>query len=445
MKTKLWFPLCLSAWSFACGSGSNDTTPADSGVGCPAPTGGPTNHPGTVGTETWTAAGSPHRVPLNTVVSGTLTIEPCAEVLIGAGLTLSIESTGKLVAEGLADKPIHIGAIDPAKPFAKIRTNNGGTVRLAYVNMDGCGDPLNTIPDLTGALDLQSGDVTAPTKPILYVAHVTITGSRSNGIVTRGGAGFAPGSTDLTITGSAQFPISSWSRAIDGIPAGNYTGNAHDEILIPAIGGHEAMQESATMHERGVPYRIGNQGSAGTLYVGSTAVGAPVATLTIEPGVTIRVKKGGVILIESASLAAPARGALIAVGTAAKPIVFTSLQPVPAAGDWIGVWFDSIPDANDKMDYTRVEYAGATSTSGSSACNTPGPNDAGIRVFGLPAGQFITNTTILSSAGHGIDRGWRDNTKPDFLATNTFTSIAKCKQTYPKDTSGACPTTVPCP
>ena len=99
-------------------------------------------------------------------------------------------------------------------------------------------------------------------------------------------------------------------------------GNAKDEILIPATGLAESMKESATMHERGVPYRIGNQGSAGTLYVGSTATGAAVATLTIEPGVIVRVKKGGVIYIESSSLpaGAPARGALIAVGTVVSEI-----------------------------------------------------------------------------------------------------------------------------
>jgi hypothetical protein len=448
MKTSPWFSLCLGACALACGCGSTDAPPG-SGVdaGCPAPTSGPTNHPGTVGTETWTAAGSPHKVPLNTNISGTLTIEPCAEVLIGGQLNLSVEATGKLVAEGLSNKPIHIGAIDPAKPFAKISTHNGGSARLAYVNIDGCGDPLNIVPDLTGAIDLQGSDGTLPTQPILFVDHVTISGSKSNGIVARDGAGFAPGSTALTITGSAQFPMSVWSRAIDGIPPGSYSGNAKDEILIPATGLAESMKESATMHERGVPYRIGNQGSAGTLYVGSTTTGAAVATLTIEPGVIVRVKKGGVIYIESSSLpaGAPARGALIAVGTAAKPIVFTSLEPSPAAGDWKGIWFNLIPDANDKMDYTRVEYAGGANGTASGACNTPGPNDGAIRIFGLPAGQFVTNTTILSSLGHGVDRGWRDNSKPDFLATNTFTSIAKCKQSYPKDTNGGCPTTVPCP
>ncbi|HEY1584373.1 MAG TPA: hypothetical protein VGH63_01725 [Polyangia bacterium] len=72
-------------------------------------------------------------------------------------------------------------------------------------------------------------------------------------------------------------------------------------------------------------------------------------------------------------------------------------------------------------------------------------NDAAIRIGGAPAAAFITNSTISDSAAHGIDRGFRDDAKPDFLPTNTFVNVAACKQTYPRDVSGACPTPVPCP
>ena len=61
------------------------------------------------------------------------------------------------------------------------------------------------------------------------------------------------------------------------------------------------------------------------------------------------------------------------------------------------------------------------------------------------AQHFVTNTTIMSSANHGIERAWRSLTKIDFLATNTFEKVAKCNQTFPKDPNGACPTNPPCP
>lgn len=101
------------------------------------------------------------------------------------------------------------------------------------------------------------------------------------------------------------------------------------------------------------------------------------------------------------------------------------------------------------MQYARVEYAGQATATGSNSCPYPGrvgQNDAAIRIFGTPGPltQFITDTEIVSSALDGIDRGWRDDLQPDFIATNTFT-VAGCKQSVPKMGNGGCPTTPACP
>jgi hypothetical protein len=72
-------------------------------------------------------------------------------------------------------------------------------------------------------------------------------------------------------------------------------------------------------------------------------------------------------------------------------------------------------------------------------------NEGGIVLFGgKPAGAFVTNTTIDSSAGDGIVRGWSGDAI-DFAPTNTFTNIARCKQTLPKPAVGACPAPAECP
>lgn len=227
---------------------------------CSAPTGGPTTHQGNVGTETWTAAASPHILPYDTNIEGALTIEPCAEVLLAPGLTVSV--VGSITANGTATQPIHIGAKDTTKPFVMIRTT-GGTMHLAYTTIDGGGDPSNIVPDLTGMLNLQGTDQTKPSQETLFVDHVTLKGSKTNGLVLRDGAGFAQGSDALTITGSTLYPLSIWSRAVGGIPAGSYTGNTIDEILLPGGGGNEGFAESTTLHARGVPYHAGNSGTAG--------------------------------------------------------------------------------------------------------------------------------------------------------------------------------------
>jgi hypothetical protein len=54
------------------------------------------------------------------------------------------------------------------------------------------------------------------------------------------------------------------------------------------------------------------------------------------------------------------------------------------------------------------------------------------------------HSTSSDSAGVGIAHGY-NGTFVDFLPTNTFTAVAKCKVSYPRDDKGACPSSVPCP
>jgi hypothetical protein len=424
--------------------GGSDAPSGDAGpAACPAPTGSGTTHATRItADETWTAAGSPHIVPADLTISAKVTVEPCAEVRIAAAKQLAVAPGGSVVAHGTASQPIHFTAQDPSAPFASL-SGSGGTLDLAYVSIDGGGDPGNTIVDDAGMIDLQGADNSKPTQGKLLVDHVSLSGSKSNGVVLRDGAGFVAGSTALTVTHSAQYPVSIWSRAVGTLPGGAYTGNGTDEILLPATGGNEAIKESATMHAVGVPYRVGNSTSRGTLYVAGDSAG--LATLTIDAGVTLRFVKNGVLYVEPSTGTNPATGALVARGTASSPITFTSAAATPAAGDWYGVYFGQVPDASDAMDYTTVSYAGGTSSVGGGACPYPtGTLDAAIRIFGVPTSAFVTHTTIASSKMHGIDRGYEDDIKLDFTPTNTFTNVIGCKQTYPKDTNGACPATVPC-
>lgn len=422
----------------------------DGGVlpSCPStPTTGPTNHEGTItGTETWTADKSPHIVPADLTIVGTLTIERCAEVLVGAAKTITVGATGKLLAEGDAGRPIKIRASDATKPFAQLRALNGGTLRMAYVDLENGGDPQNGVIDVFSTIQAQGSDQNAPAQPTVFVDNVTIKGSRSNGLHLADGAGFAPGSQNLTVTGSANFAMSISPRAAGTIPSGKYTGNKLDEIVLPGGGGANAVQEDTTLRDRGVPYRIGNSLTQGYLVVENLKPGGTFSTLTIDPGVTLRFKQGAELVVETFSGTGAAHGALVAVGTPAKPIIFTSAAAVPAAGDWIGISFNMTPASTNKVQHARVEYAGGLTSKGSETCNaTPSIPDAAIKIGGVPSSQFVTNTTIMHSAAHGIDRGWRDDNKQDFAATNVFTSVTACNQTHPKNTDGSCPDPVPCP
>jgi hypothetical protein len=111
------------------------------------------------------------------------------------------------------------------------------------------------------------------------------------------------------------------------------------------------------------------------------------------------------------------------------------------------VVFGGAVDSRTVMQNARVEYAGGTTVTGSNSCPYPGMvnNEGAIRIIGPPPTQFITSSEILSSLHHGIDRGWRADLQPDFLATNTFNAVASCKETTPRTDAGVCPVNVPCP
>jgi hypothetical protein len=411
---------------------------------CAAATGGGTKHDASpTADETWTAAGSPHVVGANLSIAAgrTITVEPCAIVQIKGGVGMLVE--GKLVAVGSADQPISIGRGDAATAWTSIEARKGAELRFAYVTVDGGGNSNGSAPTQFGALDIR-GDQDAATQPIFSADHVTVKGSQSLGVRVREGGGFAQGSKDLAITGGASFPISIWARAAGTLPSGTYTGNGTDEIILPAAGGPDDIKEDTTFAARGVPYRIGGPTGGKMLTVGGTG---SVPLLTIEPGVTLRFEKDARIDVDSASGAAT--GALRAVGTAEKPIVFTSAAATPAAGDWVGIVIEGPPDARDAIGHAKISFAGGASQISSFDC--PGPMNAGFAnegailvVGGQPATAFVTNTTIESSAGDGIVRGWTGDLV-DLLATNTFTNVTRCNQSFPKPKVGVCPVPAPCP
>lgn len=429
----------LTALAGACGPLPTDGgTPGDTTPTCPVAM-GPTSHHGDVtADETWTAAGSPHVVESGFKIAkgATLTIEPCAEVRIKAtGITVD----GRLVADGKDGAPIHILADDPAKPWTYIRLM-GGSASFSYATLENGG--ATTDPNGLGLVDVR-GDRTQPRQELLHVSHVTLNGSQQFGVSLRDGATFTADSSDLTISGAALGAIRTHPRLAGNIPSGKYTGNADDEIVIMA---EEDLTEDTVLHDRGIPYRVGTAKSGGgDLRVGSAYASSPRTTLTLEAGVVVKVIPDGRIMMSKNSVGAT--GVLVARGTADRPVVFTSAAPAPAAGDWVGLYFTA-PDGGNLMDHVRVEYAGGPSYAKSFHCDPTGglneSEDAAVLLFGAGWAPFISNTTIVASAGYGIDRAWSGD-PVDFLGTNDFQGVAKCKQSYPREPSGTCPSVVPCP
>ena len=412
---------------------------------CTPPVGAGTTHGSVSAPETWTEAGSPHLLPFDTSIYSDVIIEPCAVVRIARRATVTVHPSGTLFAQGQRERPVTFEPMVAGQAWASIR-NLGGTLSLTHAVLAGGGDPLATNVALAGALQMQSPLATGG---VFYVDNVEIVGSLSQGVYVNGPIGFHPASRYLIVRGSVSFPVHVYARVIGSIPIGTYTGNGRDAIAISGTGG--AVVDAQTMRARGVPYHVGSTGQDGGRMDVDSQVAGQVAVLTIEPGVTIQFPPGGIFNVGPGGGTAAAKGALVAIGGTdpAKRIVFTSDKGAASqAGDWLGVTFGGAVDTRSVMQNVRVEFAGGTSTTGSNSCPYPasnGINDAAIRIFGPPLTQFITGTEILSSLHHGIDRGWRANLQPDFLAGNTFTAVAACKQTVPRTSAGVCPVALPCP
>jgi len=420
---------------------------ADVPDGCPALAGEGTVHGGSVSEdETWTASDSPHFLTSDLSIYATLTLEPCAVVRVADDKGITVRADGAILAQGSADQPIRIEPDGDVNWYGI--TLLGGTARLSHTRIIGGGSAQNVVPDRRGALELHASvDDPIEPDPVLFVDHVSIEDSVTQGFVAQAGGGFDPDSRALTITGSRGHVATMAPNLLETLPEGNYLGNARDDILLPDdLPGQ--IHWDVTIHDRGIPYFSGGTNQTGMTSVGSLDGTTGTVVLTIEPGVIWRFKKDtGLLSIDPNG---ESTGVLIAKGTKQKPIIFSSGEEKPAAGDWLGIRMGG-SDARNKLDWVTIEYAGKlVPGAGSDSCQslTDGVethNGAALRVYLVPPATLVSNSTFLESATNGIDRGWRDDSKPSFLSNNTFTNIALCNETFPRDSQGNCPEDPPCP
>lgn len=127
------------------------------------------------------------------------------------------------------------------------------------------------------------------------------------------------------------------------------------------------------------------------------------ATLTVEPGVTVRFAANSGMTIA---------GALQAVGTAADPVLFTGA--VPTAGSWQGLSFygSNSPQATGTLRYVAVEYGGFGAAGGSIYANSAQVTisdstlrrsaGAGLVLWLRASGSSITRSRIVENAGYGL-------------------------------------------
>jgi hypothetical protein len=279
---------------------------------------------------------------------------------------------------------------------------------------------------------------------------VRIENSATNGLDLQGNTGFDPASQNLVITGSKKSPMLIGGKAVGTIPTGTYTGNGQEWFLLDQL--QTNIDADTTWKDRGVAVGI-SDGELGIRGRGG------VATLTLEAGVTVKMLSssqapGGRIVVGDSTGDKVPTGALIAVGTANKPVTF---QGRGNKNDWPGISFWGTVDPSSHLDHVVVEDVGAFDAQTGSECveglNAIMPADVGsgaIRFFLLEKNtalrtDFLQNSTIRRSGSNGILPDFHPTNGLDFCATNKFEDIAVCNQTPFRDGMYACPVApVPC-
>ena len=426
------------------------TVMAPSGLACGIANGTVTTHSANVtADETWAGDGVTHLVPNSFTISGSavLTIQPCAIVALGQGVSINVGGTARLVAAGTG-----------STRFVTFRRNNAsqawGTLRgasttslidLTWTTLNGGGNFGGMSDPTIGIIGNGYG---SPTVAVLRTNNVTIQASQGVGVYMDANAAFTNDSQGLQITGSGGRPFNTTMMSLGSIPAGTYTGNAPDEILI--FGPNANVFADMTVEDRGLPVRI----AYGTMSIAPAVGAAAAVTLTLKPGVVFKFPKIGSPPAPGARVTFGTNGnppnnlvgVLNAVGTAAKPIVFTSGEANPAPGDWVGLWLNTA--TGSRLDYVEINYAGAASGLVSNNCRLASTPDNAALLVGdfstqyVPPSNLITNSKIMNSAGYGINAMWQAGifNSVDLTATNVFQSNARCKQTYNALTPpGVCP------
>lgn len=156
----------------------------------------------------------------------------------------------------------------------------------------------------------------------------------------------------------------------------------------------------------------------------------------------MRFAPGGALKVQHFSSEEPSTAALRAMGTAEKPIVFTSANDAPAAGDWVGLWYGGRAQPTNALEHVKIEYAGAWCSCILNTCSAITEHEGAIILTAQPPGAFVKNTTFANIAGHGITQGYT-GTFVDFRPTNSFIGVAGCEQTRPRDVSTQCPNPKP--
>jgi hypothetical protein len=318
----------------------------------------------------------------------TFTLDPGVTLQFNATVGLLVQGDGTFVADASAvgAQPI-ILTTNAATPAAGqwmgiYFYNSYGTVKNVSVlyaghNRYGTGfgirlDSSNITMDAV-TVD-RSGGVGIENEPGAFptITNSRVTNSVSHGVFVNGAC---PSITNITITGSGGYGLNLNSgihcdpgATVLTAPA-NYTGNGNGNRIGLAGGTVTAVGRNRLPYF-GVAYDV--------FYDITVSYGG---TLTIDPGTTLRFGSANGLWVSGVLV-------LDASPTPTTPIVFTSANASPAAGQWMGIVFNN--SGSGTLENVSVLYAGYNNLG----------NQFGLRFDN--EGSTVDNVSVDRSAGHGI-------------------------------------------
>lgn len=441
------------------GAGCAPSTPMTMSMECAVPA-TTVMHSGFISASERWASGTHVITSTVTVRDGvTLAIDGCSRVQLAPDASIDVTGTNaRLQIDGSNAAPVRLERLQSDRAWGRILVRGTGSASLRSTTLAGGGgtaaqwrsaDFLGSALAAQGDAALLPNNVTIVDSSVLDATGIAIVMVASR---------FDASSSNVTIHGAGAFPLYIGADGATEIPSGDWSSNGINEILLhsASVGVYSntrAIVRDTVIHDRSLPYRVGIEDSSdGLIRVGDGRGDGPAsALLEIEPGVTLKFAAGG----GNSGLYVQGRmvdgrwtmqGALRAVGTAERPITFTSASATPAAGNWTGLYFKDVMDPRTRVEHAVIEFAGGdSSTRGVCASNGTGDIDADAAVIvSLQPGaaaptQFVTNTVIRASANAGVYRNW-DTQDVDFTPTNSFEALGGCRQSGVRAALGGCST-----
>jgi hypothetical protein len=294
-----------------------------------------------------------------------VTIEPGTVFIMGPDSRIYTgwrSDPASIFAKGTAEQPIlFCGSKAEEGHWQDIQLLTGTTTDsyLEHVRIENAGG--SSTSDAASALYMSQP---------LRLSNVTVVGSSKIGMTLEG---LREGSENLVISGSKTNPLNlKGDSAITNLPEGDYTGNGEDVALVEGYSDTKVHFKS-----RGIPYRQMNE------VIRFGPAGGAETWIRLDAGVEYQ-------FCQDCSMQIGWRGdpgAIYAEGTAEEPVVFTSSQDAPKAGDWDGIELLTGMNSDSKMSHVQLRYAGKSD---------------GQALLIAGGKGTIDNLTVADSAGAGV-------------------------------------------